>query len=161
MKMMILSVISKICEELKLGSYDPNNYSEEDKNKIIDYATNIRVSNFLKKFCLQFSPKELYNKIFGITEIEKCKYCGNELKFLSLSKGYGINCGSKECIRKSFLEGNSIGKLNNKKEYDNFIINHLDLYKNMKFPFKDPYDGEMVKNINLFRIKSFSKFRYV
>ena len=155
--MMILSAISKICEELKLGSYNPNNYSEEDKNKIINYATNIRVSNFLKKYRLSFSPKEFYNKIFGITEIEKCKYCGNELKFLSLSKGYGLNCGSKECIRKSFLEGNSIGKLNNKKEYDNFIINHLDLYKNIKFPFKDPYDGKMVKNIKLFRIKSFSK----
>lgn len=84
--MTILCVITKICEELKLGSYDPNNYSEEDKTNIINYATNIRVPNFLKKFRLEFSPKEFYNKIFGISEIAKCEYCGKELKFLSISK---------------------------------------------------------------------------
>lgn len=155
--MTTLFVITKICEELKLGSYDSNNYSEEDKRNIINYATNIKVPNFLKKFCLSFSSKEFYNKIFGISEIAKCEYCGKELKFLSISKGYALNCGSKVCIRKTFLKENSIGKLNKKKKYDNFILNNLEYYKNVKFPFIDPYDRKLVENVKQFRIKSFSK----
>ena len=33
-------------------------------------------------------------------------------------------------------------------------------YKNVKFPFIDPYDGKMIENVKQFRCKSFSKLNH-
>ena len=45
--------------------------------------------------------ENLYCYYNEITSIPKCPYCGHSLKFISLTKGYSLTCGDKNCISKN------------------------------------------------------------
>lgn len=158
-KKMTLFVISDICCRIKSGTFIFTDFSDKEISEVIDYAIKIRVANFIKKFNLDLTSKELYNILNGIKETPKCEFCGKPSKFVSLSKGYKNNCGSKDCIRKAFLLGNSKRKIENQKSYDVFLKEHSDFYKSVSFPFTDPFDGKIVKSATDMRWKSFSNLK--
>lgn len=130
--------------------------SEEERKDLIKYALSIKVGNFIKKYKLNLSPLELYIKIYEIKEIPKCKFCGNNRKLCSISKGFADTCGDNKCIHKNFLINNNEIKNKNRIEYDNYLKDNLEFYRNVNIPFMDPYDNCIVKTHKQFCLKSAS-----
>lgn len=131
-------------------------FSKEERKIFIEKIIKMKVYNFLRKYKLSFSSLELYMKIYNLNEIPKCEFCGKDCKFISLSKGFAKNCRSKDCVRKLFLKNNSELKRENRIEYDNFVKDNLDFYKNVQFPFIDIYDNKEVRSQSQFSLKSAS-----
>lgn len=102
------------------------------------------------------SVEQLYLDYNNLKEPPKCIYCGEKCKFISFLCGYENFCNGL----KHKNEFNKIGKETLKikrQNYDNFIINNIDFYKNITFPFIDIYDNKEVKTLTDFKRKSFSK----
>ena len=134
---------------------DLDNVPDGEEQSVINEILKMKVPNFKSKFKISLSSQEIYNKIFKITNIPKCKYCGNVCTFKSLSKGYKDHCDSNTCKKKYFLEQNNKGKQNNRKLYDCFVLNHIEFYTNITFPFVDIYDNKIVESERQFNSKSF------
>lgn len=102
---------------------------------------------------MENSEEQEYLKIHNLKEVPKCSFCENKCKFISFRKGYLDHCGSKECRRKVLMRSFE-RKRENSLKYDEFVKQHLDFYKNVTIPFKDIYDGQIVKTHKQFVIRS-------
>lgn len=126
-------------------------------NDVPEYNGNMRVVNYLRWYGYKYgitSSEEMYDKYYDIKEKPKCIYCGNDCRFISFTKGYLNHCGSIECSRKSIYNGNTVTKSKNRQRYREYITNNLEFYKNVNFPFIDPYDNKIVENLAQYNSKS-------
>lgn len=92
-----------------LSAEDLDKIPKGNEQLVINEILKMKVPNFKSKFKISLSSQEIYNKIFKITNIPKCKYCGNACIFKSLSKGYKDYCDSNTCKKKYFIEQNNKG----------------------------------------------------
>lgn len=119
-------------------------------------STNDR-KNFYRKYNLG-SPERFYKIKNKIEESPRCKFCDKKRTFKNIFEGYKHTCGSSKCLKK--LQSHCIDKMHDTtKKYDVFILKNKDFYENVKFPFKDIYDNNIVRDLNHFVKKSFSKLK--
>lgn len=98
----------------------------------------------------------MFNKLNN-DKVCKCLFCQNTARFISIFKGYGQTCSSKECTRKLFLKNNIETKNLHRQQYSEFVLNNLEFYKNVDFPFKDIYDNKIIKSLGSFKKRIFLK----
>ena len=104
--------------------------------------------------------ENLYCYYNEITSIPKCPYCGHSLKFISLTKGYSLTCGDKNCISKNKSKTNSI-RLTSRScklsiEYSKQELeDEFNFYKNVKGNIKS--NGSKFKIIKQFQQNIFFK----
>lgn len=162
MKTMILSATSDISGILeKVERFDKNEneneivFSKNEREILLKHISKVRPANFFKKY-KNLTPQKLFNKLNN-DKVCKCLFCQNTARFISIFKGYGQTCSNKECTRKLFLKNNIEIKNLHRQQYSEFVLNNLEFYKNVKFPFKDIYDNRIIKSLSQFRKKIFVK----
>ena len=162
MKTMISSAtsdISGILEKVEIFDKCENEsnvvFSKNEREILLRHISKVRPSNFFRKY-KNLTPQKLFNKLNN-DNVCKCLFCQNTARFISFFKGYGQTCSSEECTRKLFLKNNVELKNLHRQEYSEFVLNNLEFYKNVEFPFKDIYDNRIIKSLSQFRKSIFVK----
>lgn len=122
----------------------------------------ISISNLIKYGKFK-TPEEAYLKINNVKP-PKCIYCDNVAKFGSFYKGYYKYCDfekHKDILylnglqkRKKTIEKN---KIDNYKDYDEFIFKNMNFYLNKNYPKKDIFDNKTINSLQFVKNKSPSK----
>lgn len=101
----------------------------------------IKRTSFLDDYDIYDIVERLYYLVNDLTEVVKCKYCGNKATWCKrgLKEGYRLICSSKECKSKNLAdahEGNTLISENRDKEFiewqntvtmidDNIVKEHI------------------------------------
>lgn len=153
------SDISKILEKIEILDKCENDiemyFQKDERETLIKHISKVRPANFFRKYN-NVTPQKLFNKLNN-NKVCKCEYCQNTARFISFFKGYARTCSSKECVKKLFLKCNVETKMSNRQKYTEFVLNNLEFYKNVQFPFKDIYDNRVIKSRAQFNNNVFSK----
>lgn len=162
MKMMISSAtsdISKILEKVEIFDKNENEnnvvFSKNEREILLKHISKVRPTNFFSKY-KNLTPQKLFNKLNN-DNVCKCLFCQNVARFISIFKGYGQTCSNKECTRKLFLKNNVETKNFHRQQYSEFVLNNLEFYKNVEFPFVDIYDNRIIKSLGSFKKRIFLK----
>ena len=160
MKTMISSAtsdISGILEKVEIFDKNENEnnivFSKNEREILLKHISKVRPTNFFSKY-KNLTPQKLFNKLNN-DNVCKCLFCQNAARFISIFKGYGQTCSNKECTRKLFLKNNIETKNLHRQQYSEFVLNNLEFYKNVKFPFKDIYDNRVIKSPASFKKRIF------
>lgn len=125
----------------------------------IDKMRKMGFANYFRWKDPNKTPEEKYLELHNMDEPPKCVYCGCPASFISTSKGYRQRCNGTECAKKSMIDGriNEDRALSEQRvRYVAYISEHLDLYKDIDFPFYDTFFNEEIdKRTYMFRSGSF------
>jgi hypothetical protein len=119
-----------------------------------EFSSKRGLTNHIRLVYKDVSHEEIYLSEHSLNEPLKCKFCGKNRKFQSISVGYHNTCCEPECIKLIMLESNRKIAEDKRKGiigYDQIILDNKELYISA---FKgetivDPYDGMLHNNPSL------------